>query len=317
MRDPDGWPLVERYGTGFTETAILRAPDGSGHRWLRSAGPQRADAVRPPSPALAARLREPAGTGLALSLPEAEGPRLVFAADGGESLANLLMTRPRGDSYGPAATLLEELGRTLRTVNSLPAGELVRERHRGMSRLSEWMAGDGKGTDHSVKLHGMARRVLGDERWSLLEHWCHGFLGTGPEDARVLHGKPGTGLVVPDRADGTGVLLIGEDMAAGPPCLDAGWVLGELAELRGVVLAAAGRRDAEEWSLLGRAFVRGYGEPLPDGTGPAATLGILTHLRDYCEFVGWDDWWVPTVLGIVRDECDRDGSGTLEWNSVP
>jgi hypothetical protein len=110
------------------------------------------------------------------------------------------------------------------------------------------------------------------------------------------------------------VLLIGEDMAAGQAALDIGWVLGELAELRGVIRARDSDEAARRWASLGQSFLDGYAGRIPEQAGAAATLAILTHLRDYCEFVGWNEWWIPLVLDIVAEESDRSGSGNLAWS---
>ncbi|WP_306965660.1 hypothetical protein [Streptomyces afghaniensis] len=144
------------------------------------------------------------------------------------------------------------------------------------------------------------------------------FLAPDPETSTLLHGKPGTGVVVPDREGDSGALLIGEDMATGPPALDTGWVLGELAEVRGVVRAAAGSAEADRWSELARSFAMGYGRAAPAEAGAVATLFMLTHLRDSSEFVGdWDEWRVSVVLDLIAEGCETDGASNFAWGAGP
>lgn len=309
--------LIDSYGTGFTSTRVYRVPGDAAYRWVRSAGPDRAEPVRAPSAAVVRRIRLLPAAGLDLSLPELVGRRLVYPAPGPEALANLLMTRPQQEAYPPARALLRDLGRTLRVLHSIPAPAGADTGHPGTARLSAWLA-DGFGGRDCERLFTVARKRLGCERWTLLRKWCDE-LRTTATDSVLLHGKPGTGLVIPsERDDGSGTLLIGEDMAAGPALLDAGSVLGELTELRGVLHSKAGPEEARNWSTLGQSFIEGYGrDRLPPATGRAATLCVLTHLRDYCAYVGWNEWWVPVVLDVVAEECDREGSGTLTWEHLP
>ncbi|CAL9278637.1 hypothetical protein [Streptomyces sp. SudanB91_2054] len=312
--------LVDAYGTRLTRTQVFRRPDGAGYRWVRSGGPDRLTAPSAPSDAVRARIRALPRSPLPFALPQRHGRELHFFADGTESLANILMTRPPEVAYPLAERLLTELARSLARLHSVPAHGLSGDRHPGVLRLSQWLAsGTGRswaggcGDDEADRLFPVARRLLGKARLERLEEWCLRFLAESPE-AVLLHGKPGTGLIVPPTRAGMPVLLLGEDMAAGPPCLDVGWVLGELAELRQVIRVRHGTDEAARWSALGRAFVAGCAWPLPEEAGMAATLGILTHVRDFCAYVRWDEDWVSVVLEAVAEETDRNGQGNLRWS---
>ncbi|WP_405938966.1 hypothetical protein OG338_22060 [Streptomyces sp. NBC_00726] len=305
---------VDSYGTGFTSTAVYRLPAGGGFRWVRSAGPQRSEPVRPPPAVVLGRIRALPAEGMDFALPEARGHRLVHAANGPESLANILMTQSREYSYPRACDLLGRLGKNLGELHSISGRDMQGKGHLGISRLSGWL-GDGSGAGESGRLFTAARKRLGSARWDLLRDWCDACAEPSPDDV-LLHGKPGTGLVVPGLNGSRAALLTGEDMAVGRPSLDVGWVLGELAELRGVIRDQAGDAAAAEWSTLGSAFAGGYGRAPTAETGRVATLCVLNHVRDYCAHVEWSEWWVPTVLNFVADECDRGGSGTLAWGEA-
>ncbi|MFC7866283.1 hypothetical protein ACFU5B_20965 [Streptomyces murinus] len=314
--------LVDAYGTLLTRTAVFRRP-GAGYRWVRAAGPARTDGPRAPSADVLARIRALPGPELRFVLPEQHGRELHFLADGAESLANVLMTRPPKTAYPMACGLLRALAHSLDRLHSLPATGLVRDRHSGILRLSQWLSrgtgrswADNQDDGEADPLFPAARKRLGTARLERLEEWCLLFLADCA-DPVLLHGKPGTGLVVPPTGDGTAVLLLGEDMASGPPCLDIGWALGELAELRGVIHARYGADEAARWSTLGRAFVEGFGRSLPAEVGMVATLGILTHARDFCAYVRWDEDWVSVLLDVVAVEVDRSGQGNLLWGGQP
>ena len=310
--------LVDEYGTGDTRTAVLRLPDGSGHRWIRSAGPERAKPLRAPSPATAHALRNISDPPLYLALPELRKNQLVYSVDGRESLADILMSQDRDIAYPRAAQLLERLGLTLRSLHTIPGTAAPEGKHPGILRLAAWLTAGTDGRKDSARLFSKARNHLGTQRWDRLVEWCEMFVAPGAAPSVLLHGRPGTGVVVPDREGASGALLTGEDMATGPPVLDTGWVLGELAEVHGVVRAAAGSAEADRWSPLARSFTRGYGRALPAGAGAVATLFMLTHLRDFCEFLGeWDEWRVTVALDLIAEGCETDGAGTLAWAADP
>jgi hypothetical protein len=315
--------LVDAYGTLLTRTAVFRRPSGAGYRWVRSGGPARTCGPRAPSEEVLSRLRALPEPELRFALPKRRGQELHFLAHGPESLANVLMTRPATTAYPLARKLLRELAVSLVRLHSIPARGLMRDRHPGILRLSQWLSrcsgrswADGPEHDRADRLLPVARQRLGRARLERLEEWCLLFLADSA-DSVLLHGKPGTGLMVPPARNGPPVLLLGEDMAAGPPCLDIGWVLGELAELRGVIRARHGTAEAARWSTLGRAFAEGCGRPLPAEAGRVATLGMLTHARDFCAYVRWDEDWVSVVLDVVAEETDRNGEGNLMWDGNP
>lgn len=315
MSPQDQGELVAAYGTRFTRTAVHRRPDEEGGwRWIRSGGPSRAAPLRAPSPPVAeAVLRLPEGA-LRYSLPRQAGDTLVHRAGGPLALAKLLMGRHPREAYPVARFMFRELGVVLRRLHTLPAGEGALP-HPGLERLSRWLAGEPP-LNAEESTAGQLRRAaverLGPERLARLQSWCA--MALESRAGRVLlHGNPGSGLVVPEPGGRSGVLLIGEDLAAGPAYLDTGWVLGELAELRGIIRDKGGPEAAAQWSTLGRAFVEGYGGELPGEAGIVAVLGVLAHIRDYCAFVGWDEWWISVVLDLVTEEIDNQGSGMLDW----
>ncbi|MGV9248674.1 hypothetical protein [Streptomyces sp. NPDC003710] len=312
----DHGELVAEYGTRFTRTSIYRRHnDEPGWRWVRSGGPSRAAPMRVPSdPAADAIARLPEGA-LRFSLPRQVGDTLVHQAGGPLALAKLLMSRHPREAYSLAQPMLRELGAALRRLHAVPEGEAPARLHPGLRRLSRWLAGEPPADTEeptAQKLFQAAAERLGPERRATLQTWCATALQS--RAGRVLlHGNPGSGLVVPDPDGRAGTLLTGEDLAAGPAYVDTGWVLGELAELRGIIRSKGGAAPAAQWSTLGRSFIEGYGGELPHEAGIVATLGVLAHIRDYCAFVGWDEWWISVALDMVAEETDKQGAGMLEW----
>ncbi|UNO41780.1 hypothetical protein [Streptomyces sp. MST-110588] len=261
-----------------------------------------------PSATTLRHLRALPAVGLRLSLPQQEGHRLIYPVGGPDSLATLLMTSPPEDAYAQGRVLLRDLARTLGALHTVPAEGLTRRKYPGLLRLEPWFSRDFR-KEGTVRLYTVVRRRLGDTRLRHLRERCRWFLTDTPAPV-LLHGRPGTGVVVPDLTNGSGSLLAGEDMAAGRPCLDIGWVLGELAELRGMVRRRIGAEAAAQWSLITRAFADACDRPALEDAREVAVLGMLAHMRDACDYVGWGDEWATLTVDILAEEAERAAQGS-------
>ncbi|MEV6583659.1 hypothetical protein AB0M92_36575 [Streptomyces sp. NPDC051582] len=318
--------LVDELGTRFTRTSVYRrkagqsdADDGA-YLWVRSAGPARSVQMQVPNRPVECLLRGLPVTALRLSLPRQDGHALVYPAPGPWSLGKLLMQQHPSQSYPRARELLRELGALLRHLHAAPPADVAllaadrRPDRSGVHRLAHWLAGgDTTASEPLRRLAALTRDQLGQGRWGKLRDWCDAALDD--RAGRVLlHGNPGTGVLVPGLGDLPCVLLIGEDVQVGPAALDTGRVLGELTELRGIITRKGGQEAAAQWSRLGRAFLDGYTDDLSPLAGMVATLTVLAHVRDYCEFAGWDDWWFSVALELVAELLDGNGKDAIDWH---
>ncbi|WP_449065831.1 hypothetical protein [Planomonospora algeriensis] len=126
----------------------------------------------------------------------------------------------------------------------------------------------------------------------------------------LLHGGPGLGILLPLAPGAHGALLTGENLAAGPPESDVGWIIGELVELRESVRRFGARRDLDFDLFIGRVL-DGYGAALDlAAVGRTTALRFLTHLHDFAAYLKWNDVLVE-YLGLVADVIDTAGAGRL------
>lgn len=131
-----------------------------------------------------------------------------------------------------------------------------------------------------------------------------------------MHGAPGLSTVYVDAAGG-GVLVAGDEMGAGAPAGDLGWLLGELAELA----VRGGPALAPRCAALGRALHRGYGPGVdPVELDRSAVLRVFGHVHDFAAYVGWHPH-LADQLDLVADLVDGHPDGaalTLSgWSGPP
>lgn len=291
----DGLDLVAEYGTGLAATRIHRAPDG-GFLWWQGPGPQ----VRGPLTAPAAHLVPalPAESGAAvLAVPERAGDGLLHRVAGSASAAAWLRDfRPQARAL--VAHSLAAAGRSLRALHAVPVpDEVPLGVPPGLARLRAWADGSG-----DLKRRALA--VWGPERMERLLGWAAqaaGTTGGGPRTRSLVHGWASVGALVPPLGRGGRVaLLTGEDLAAGRPELDLGWLLGELVELAW----AAPPHDSAD---LQRVLLEAYGPgPDPVLVGRSAVLRVVTHMQDFATYRGWDDELLG-YIAFTAELIDEEG----------
>lgn len=295
--------VVAAYGTGYLRTTITREDDGS-HRWTRRPGPDRDGEIRAPHPALRSAVASIPEGRVALTLPEPSGDGgVTYRTRRFRSVAFLFLAPPP-DGTDPRPLIedtLTEAARTLARLHAVPVpGVELPDVPTGVRRLLGWLRG-GTGPRGAAELHRRAGRVLGRERLDLVESWC-----AESGDRRVLlHGAPGHGVLLPG-----GELLIGEDLAAGPPEFDLGWLVGELVEFghAGPPDAPYGRADHDSFI---ETLLDAYPAPLDlAAVGRVALLRFLTHTRDYASFMGWHDM-LDGYLTVLADVIDAAAEGRL------
>ncbi|MET9678860.1 hypothetical protein [Streptomyces coeruleorubidus] len=267
---------VAEYGTDLLRTSVRAVPGG--HEWTRAPGPSAPEPFRPVT-GPAGRAAVVGGDGAAfLTVGRPVGEGRLYTVEGGESVANRLL------SAGPSPRLREPLrglGLALRRLHDggpPPVAERLGP-PRGLVRLDTWL--DGRAPVPPAAYVGAQLRTrLGPRRWSRAVDWSRGI--TEDTDVTLVHGAPGLGSLVAGSGVGPDALLTGEDLAVAPWYFDLGWVLGELIELRWQLGG-----DQEDWQLLLEALFDGYGRDLGDEWSRAAALRILLHVHDIAAYVGW------------------------------
>ncbi|WP_432924931.1 hypothetical protein ACQPZZ_31105 [Microbispora sp. CA-135349] len=307
--------VVEEFGTGFVHTTI--AEDGAGrYLWTRRPGPDRDGGVRRPHPLVERAVRAVSPGEVELTLPEpADGDdasavtyrtALPYAVAGMFLGAGGTGDRAPGDMEAVAAATLTEAAKALARLHAAapPAVELPGPG--GPSRLLGWLR-TGRAPRAGSHLHPQAARMLGRDRMTAVEAWC---VAAGRERRVLLHGAPGHGILVPPVGGRGGALLTGEDLAAGLPEFDVGWLAGELVEFREAArrLGHGPLREIDYDGLIGH-MVEGYGAPLDLAVvGRSAVLRFFTHTHDFAAYVGWHDFLLG-YLEILADVIDAVRAG--------
>ncbi|MCX5195984.1 hypothetical protein OOK31_19150 [Streptomyces sp. NBC_00249] len=292
---PYGAEVVAEYGTELQLTRVLRTPDG-GHLWWQGPGAQ----VEGPLLAPAAHLvpRPAAGSGAALlTVPERAGDGLLHRVAGPSSAAAWLRDfRPQARALVARALASTALAlRTLHAVPLPPYAELPLGAPPGLGRLRSWAHGSGELRERTLACWG-ARRM---ER---LLDWADALAPQAPsKDARsLIHGWASLGALVPPLSRGPVALLTGEDLAAGRPELDLGWLLGELVEL-------AWTTPHQNPVDLQRVLLEAYGPgPDPVLVGRSAVLRVVTHMQDFATYRGWDDELLG-YIAFTAELIDEEG----------
>ncbi|MGE7385926.1 hypothetical protein ACQKM2_10680 [Streptomyces sp. NPDC004126] len=271
--------LVEEYGTGRLRTRIFTAPDGSylWHRTDLTGTPPHRFAHPFPSPNVAAATFD--------WDTETETETASYTAPGATSLARTVWPpAPAPFALGP---VMEAVAHALRDIGRHPFPPGTAGPPPALDRLGRWLR-TGAGPEGAVRLHRLCTDRLGPARLGTLAEWCRDAAPGGPDDA-LLHGEPSLGLTVPAPDGRHTVLLTGETLSRGRPEHDAGWLLGELAEMADV--AARNLPDPSAPSpfrLMAGAFLTAHGAA-PDDVllCRSATLRRTAHLLDFAGSVGW------------------------------
>lgn len=295
--DPHGPELVAEYGTGLQTTRVHRARDG-GFLWWQGPGAQVEGPLTAPAAHLVPHL--PVETGAALlTVPEPVGDGLLHRVAGSASAAAWLRDfRPGARTL--VAHSLASAARALRALHAVPVpDEVPLGTPPGLTRLRAWAQG-------SSVLKDRALAVWGEERMDGLLGWAADLTpdtaraATGPRTRSLVHGWASVGALIPPLSRGRVALLTGEDLAAGRPELDLGWLLGELVELAW----AAPPHDSTD---LQRVLLEAYGPgPDPVLVGRSAVLRVVTHMQDFATYRGWDDELLG-YIAFTAELIDEEG----------
>lgn len=299
----DGLDLVAAYGTGLSATRIHRAPDG-GFLWWQGPGPQVPGPLTAPAAHLVPGLPPESGAAV-LAVPERAGDGLLHRVSGSASAAAWLRDfRPQARAL--VAHALASAGRSLRALHAVPVPDDVPlGPPPGLTRLRAWADGSGELRRRTLAAWGPERleRLLGwADQAAPAEAAAPATTGPATTGARSLvHGWASVGALVPPLGRGGRVaLLTGEDLAAGRPELDLGWLLGELVEL-------AWAAPPHDCSDLQRVLLDAYGPgPDPVLVGRSAVLRVVTHMQDFATYRGWDDELLG-YIAFTAELIDEEG----------
>ncbi|MFE1557401.1 hypothetical protein ACFW6V_20785 [Streptomyces sp. NPDC058734] len=304
--------LVEEYGTSRLRTRILTAPDGR-YLWQRThltgTPPDRTAHRLAPSPNVAAATFDwdtETETETASHTASHTAPYTAsYTAPGATSLARTVWPpAPAPFPLGPVMEAVAHALRDIRDIRESPLPPGTTGPPPALDRLGRWLR-TGAGPEGAVRLHRLCTDRLGPTRLATLAQWCRDAAPGGADDV-LLHGEPSLGLTVPAPDGRHTVLLTGETLSRGRPEHDAGWLLGELAEMADV--AARNLPDPSApapFRLMAGAFLTAYGAA-PDDTllCRSATLRRTAHLLDFACGVGWSagiGTYADVLAGLADD----------------
>ncbi|MER6178215.1 hypothetical protein [Streptosporangium sp. NPDC001681] len=301
---------ADSYGTGYVLTTIARSAEGD-YRWTRRPGPHRGGALRTPDPAVLDAARTAARGRVGLTLPEqADATGMTYRTGQARSIAAMLLGPRSGESDADIARITAdtfvETGAALARLHAVPLPRADLPSPDGLLRLLSWLQ-DGLGPGAAPDLHRHATEMLGRDRMATVAAWC---VPVTEAPHALLHGGPSMGILLPLTPDMDGGLLTGENLAAGPPESDVGWIIGELVELGASIRRFGTRRDFDFDMFIGRVL-EGYTAALDlAAVGRTAALRFLTHLHDFAAYMKWHDVLVE-YLKLVADVIDAAGAGQL------
>ncbi|MFH8381228.1 hypothetical protein ACH4E7_09810 [Kitasatospora sp. NPDC018058] len=299
--------IVRQFETGYQRTIVTTDAEGN-HRWRRWPGQDRTSPATRPSPSVRRSLVGLDISGVRTALP-IEGPAsgVFYQVPGTQTAAGLALTAPEGDDLDRLATVLTSTARLIRRIQLAAPADVVATPPAGPARALAWIR-TGRGPRAAADLHRLLQRSMGDRRWREVMRWCEDLTTPAPED-RLLHGAAGLGQVVLATGSATAALMIGEDLARGPADFDAGWLLGEILELR-MIANAQGRHQVFP-NVARAAFLEGLGRlDDPDRAGRAAIVRMLVHAHDFAAYVGWHRELLVHV-DVLPSLIDAGGSDVL------
>ncbi|SCF58729.1 hypothetical protein GA0115258_10236 [Streptomyces sp. LamerLS-31b] len=311
MRAPAAGRAQQEFGTGYLRTRISSLSPGR-YAWQRRPGPDRTTPLRQPTTAFRRQTAAAAHGTVQFATPTpdtAPDGSLTYLVPGSMTAASLLSRTPTPQQHEQLLRTMSDAGHALRALHRHTHPSTAPGPAPGPARLLAWLE-TGSGPQAAATLHQRMTQHLGTSRWQEARKWCQAAVQHPGPAAATLHGAFGLGqIVIADAPDEGAVILAGEDTCGGHGELDAGWLLGELAELQMITTAAKKPRP-----LLAEArdhFLAAYG-PVTDSTAltRAAVLRTLTHVHDFAAFVGWH----PELLLYTRyiaDLIDDQGASTL------
>lgn len=304
MQVPRRVRQIATFGNGRSHTHITQLADGR-YEWRRSPG--RLDHPRlslPPASVLAMVTRVRAG-GVRFVVPEVEGETETYRIRRPYSVAiGLLTAREPATTFTACVRAvgqaLQELHRSLRPPGFVRVPPLLAE-------LTDWLA-TGGGPRDAGRLHALVHARLGADRAGVLARWCDELIEQCSEGGALLHGSLGTGQIIAGAAEAIGEVLTGPHVSTGPPEIDLGSFLGQLAELQLTQQPRFASRPADaDYAALAEAFAAGYAAAFD--TGLARRWGLLTylnHLRTFATYGTWHDDLAVSV-DVIADHIDRGG----------
>ncbi|MEW9551192.1 hypothetical protein [Nonomuraea sp. NPDC050783] len=300
---------MSRYATGYVLTDVTPSGEGD-YRWTRRPGPHRGGELRTPDPVVLDAVRTVAAGRVGLVLPErARSTGVTYRAGQARSVAAMLLGPGAGESDAETGRVAAETfagtGAALARLHAVPLPPADLPPPDGLLRLLSWLR-EGQGPGAAPDLHRRAAGLLGPGRMTTAQEWCL----QRAQPRVLLHGGPSLGILLPVTPAGDGALLTGENLAAGAPETDVGWIVGELVELGASVRRFGANRDFD-FDLFVARVLDGYAAPLDlAAVGRTAALRFLTHLHDFAAYLRWHDVLLD-YLKLVADVIDAAGDGRL------
>ncbi|MFF4221018.1 hypothetical protein [Streptomyces nondiastaticus] len=304
VRLDDAGDLVAEYVTGLQHTRVHRSVR-DGFLWWHRPGALHPGPLAAPAAAAVPDLSGVPGAAL-LATPVPAGGGLLHRAPGAVSVVTWLAD-PRPGARRLAAHALAAAGRALRVLHGtpvppgLPAGPPA-----ALRRMRAWADGRDGLLPGAARLREAALAAWGTERLDRVRTWWEE--ATAPAAPALIHGGASLGALVPPLHRGRTALLTGEDLAAGSPALDLGWLLGDLAELAW----SQGRNSGpvpSEGPDLRHVLLAGYGYgpgARPEDLGRAAVLRVVTHMQDFAAYCDWTEE-LHDYIAFTAELIDEEG----------
>lgn len=295
---------VAEFGTGLQVTRVTPTSDGR-YEWWQGPGERRSD---PPAAPFVSYVPHHA-SGARLVVPRPSGHGLAYLADGPYSAAAWLRD-PRPQARRLVAHALAATGAALRELHTTPAP--TADVPPALVRLRSFVDGRDAAPPAVQRLREHAVRVWGPARLERLRAWCAEL--TAPAAPVLVHGFASLGALIPPLHRGPVALLTGEDLGAGRPELDLGWLLGDLAELAWAVPVFGDGRPGPD---LPGVLLDAYG-PGADRAwaARAAVLRIVAHMRDFAAYCDWSDE-LTDYTAFIADLIDEEGRRAVPGGATP
>ncbi|MGO4458039.1 hypothetical protein AB4039_12130 [Streptomyces sp. M-16] len=283
--------LVDEYGTKHLRTRIFTTEDGL-FLWHRT-HPAGTTATATGA-VVSSRNTAPATI---------DGNTATYTAPGAKSLARMVW--PPAPVIFPLAPAMSAVGHALSDINGHTGPLDTAGPPPALARLTRWLRAGGE-EEGPARLHRLCTDRMGPTRLNTLAEWCRA-AAPGTTGDVLLHGEPSLGLTVPAPDGRHAVLLTGETLSRGRPEHDAGWLLGELAEMADVAARhLPGDSTAAPFTTMAAAFLTARGHT-PDNTllRRSATLRRMAHLLDFAGNVGWSEGvtaYADTLAALVDDD---------------
>ncbi|AZQ36328.1 hypothetical protein EJ357_25135 [Streptomyces cyaneochromogenes] len=294
---------VAEFGTGLQVTRVTPTSDGR-YEWWQGPGARRADPPTVPYVSYVPRHT----SGARLVVPRPSGRGLAYLADGPYSAAAWLRD-PRPQARRLVAHALAATGAALRELHTtpVPAAEVPP----ALARLRSFVDGRDAAPPAVRRLREHSARVWGPARLELLRAWCAEL--TRPAGPVLVHGFASLGALIPPLHRGPVALLTGEDLGAGRPELDLGWLLGDLAELAWAVPVFGDDPGPDLPGALLDAYGPGANR---EWAARAAVLRITAHMRDFAAYCDWSDE-LTDYTAFIADLIDEEGRRAVPGGATP